>query len=211
MTTPRRPATKPPASARQFAGAFHMLARHYQDYEWGVHQAAKREGSRRSLDVDGQRSSQGTGWALHWSTLGRNKLHDPKKKYGPETRIDSLTDAEIARMHGPDGQKTHRLSYILRLAHRLNVRVEMESKVVFPKPYAASLSNRWFVKSMIKRGDFQVKTLAGSGDPVPRLTVWHDAGAPTILSFTDYRGPGISKKRAWPVTDYTRGTPKWTT
>lgn len=205
MKAPRR-------SLKQWGGFVHMLARFYMNYAAAVLKAAKRKGHKRAIDVDTQHSKQGTAWALHWATLGKNKLHDPKGQYGKNTRIDHLTDAEISRMRGPKGQKPQRLLAILRMCFEHHVRAEVELKATPDREYLARLMARPVVKALIKRGDLQFKTLAWMGDPIARLAPVHDAGGTTVLSFTDYtkhRGKGINRTRAWPVVDYVRGRPTW--
>lgn len=196
----------------RWAGAYHMLARRYQDYSRAVLKASRRK-RRRGVDVDAQDSAEGTAWALHWATLGKNKLRDPRGQYGKRTRIDSLRDAEIFRMRGPRGQRPHPLENVLLRAYKLNVRVEIEAKTRFSPRYVRSLRAKNFIQEMDAKGLIQVKTLAWMGAPnggPSRLEPWHDEGFTTILSFTGFgRRRGVSKSKAWPVTDYVRGRAKW--
>lgn len=204
LTAPR-PIGKAPRRAR-FGRFIHLLARRYMDYERAVEKAAKRKkGHGRRVDVDTQ-----DGWALHWATVGKNKLHDPAGKIKPSAHIASLSVAQVKRLRGPQGQHVHRLSYILRLCNHLKVDAEVELKSVPPEGYLARLMDRPYVKAMDKRGALLVKTLAWMGDPIDRLKPAHDAGFTTVLSFTGFgKRPGISKKRAWPYVDYVRGAGKW--
>lgn len=189
-----------------------MLARRYQNYPRAVMRAAQRR-RRRRVDVDVQRSLDGTPWALHWPTIGRNKLHDPAGVFGPGRRIDSLTDQVILRLRGPKGQRPWRLLSVLQLAAQHRVAVEAEAKVQLREDVVQQLVAPRDVAAMLKRGHLVVKTLAFMGaprGPVNRLRPWHRAGVPTMLSFTGFRKRGISKAAAWPVTDFVRGRAKWT-
>lgn len=162
--------------------------------------------------MDVQRSLDGTPWALHWPTIGRNRLHDPAGVWGKQRRIDQLTDDQVRRLRGPKGQRPWTLLAVLELAAQHRVRVEAEPKVQLQLEVVQRLVARPRVAAMLKRGELQVKTLAFMGaptGPVNRLRPWHRAGVPTILSFTSFRKRGISKRAAWPVTDYVRGRARW--
>lgn len=203
----------PKRAPRRWGGFVHLLARRFQNYPAAVRKAAKRKRKRR-VDVDVQESVQGTLWALHWATVGRNKLHDPQGHIGRGVRIDRLTDEQIARLRGPQGQRTHELGEVLALASDLLVEVEAEVKVAPRQDVVARLLHRRKIAAMHARGDLVWKTLAwlgGRGAAVKRLRPIHKAGGVTLLSFTGFgRRRGISKRAAWPVTDYVRGRARWT-
>lgn len=192
----------------RWSGFVHLLARFYMNYWAAVNRAARRT-KHRAADVDCQKSAQKTLWALHWGTVGKNHLHDPLGKIGPHRRIRDLTDEEIGRLVGPRGQNTHTILQILHHAFRHNVRIEVELKVFVPKAVLDELLSDPKVAQMNKDGKLQFKTLAKMARPIRKLRAAHEAGGTTILSFTDYKGRGISKTKAWPVTDYYRGRPKW--
>jgi len=204
LTAPR-PTGKAPRRAR-FGRFIHLRARRYMDYEKAVEKAAKRKrGHGRRVDVDTQ-----DGWALHWATVGKNKLHDPAKKIKASDHIADLSVAQVKRLRGPRGQHVHRLSHILWLCNHLRVDAEVELKSTPPKGYLERLMARPYVKAMDKRGDLLVKTLAWMGDPIDRLQPAHDAGFTTVLSFTGFgRHAPINAHRAWPYVDYMRGRGKW--
>lgn len=188
-----------------------MLARNYQNYLAAIMKAARRK-KRRAVDVDAQKSLQGTPWALHWPTLGKNKLHDPKRQYTKHTRIDKLSDVQLDRMRGPKNHTPVRLVTCLELAAQHNVRVEVEVKTVLAEAQIKALLARPKIAAMNKKGLLQFKTLAFMGapnGPIYRLRPIHNAGGKTILSFTSFRKRGISKRAAWPVTDYVRGRARW--
>lgn len=199
---------RPLRSLARWTGFVHLLARFYMNY-WAAVLRASRRTKHRSVDVDTQKSKNGTPWALHWGTVGANHLHDPLGKIGPHERIRDLTDEQIARLVGPRGQHTHTLLQILHLAYGHNVRVEVELKVVIPEATLRALLADPKVAHMNAHGKLQFKTLAKMAGRIKKLRAAHNAGGTTILSFTDYNGRGISKSRAWPVTDYVRGRPKW--
>lgn len=207
LTAPR-PIGKAPLRAR-FGAFVHLRARTYMDYEKAVLKAARRRRGR-AVDVDAQRSKQGTGWALHWAIVGKNKLHDPLGKISRTAHVSTLTDAQIARLRGPRGQHPHRLSWVLRLANAHKVRAEVELKATLPLEYLQRLMARPYVKALRRRGQLQFKTLAWMGDPIDRLKPAHDAGFTTVLSFTGFgRHKPIDVHRAWPYVDYVRGRGKW--
>lgn len=216
MTTnaPRRAVTKAPR--RRFFGGFgHLLARRFQNYLALCVAAAHRK-KKRAVDIDFQKSKEGTPLAAHWPTVGQNKLHDPHGKIAKSRHLDTLTDAEFLRLEGPSGQKTHLLLGLLHYCEREKVRVEAEAKTQLSAAAAHELMDDPIVQRMDKAGLLQFKTLAFVGykqnvnAAAARLRPLHDAGATTIMSFTDFgRRRGISKKAAWPVTDYTRGRVKW--
>lgn len=192
----------------RWTGFIHLRPLFYMNYKAAVIRAGKRK-RRRAADVDVQKSKQGTAWALHWGKVGKNRLHDPLKQIKPWMKIRDLTDEEIARLEGPRGQHTHKLIEILELAHDLGVRIEAELKVVISLETLRALLSREKVAAMNKSGRLQFKTLAAMRGSIRRLRPAHVAGGTTILSFSSYRGKGISKRRAWPVVDYVRGRPKW--
>lgn len=209
--SPTRGMKAPRKSLAQWGGFVHLLARFYMNYVASVMKAAGRK-KNRSADVDGQESADHTMWALHWATLGKNKLHDPSHKHGPNTRIDHLHDTELARMRGPKNQTPQKMVTVLELAADHRVRIEVELKSDVSETALRKLMNRPKIKAMDDRGDLQYKTLAQLDKPngaAQRLAVAHKVGGTTILSFTSYSGPGISKKGAWPVTDFVRGKAKW--
>lgn len=203
---PPNPFVRPKRVPPQWRHFKHLDPKHYMNY----YQALMHLGPGDSIDIDGQRSKRGTGWALHWATVGANHLHDPKGLIKPSRRIDSLSDAEIGRLKGPNGERTHRIVHLLKIAHRRGVRVELELKVVF----LTKTLKRWLtripeIKALNEAGKLQFKALAESGGAIVRLEPAHRAGGTTIMSFTKYTGEGVVKERAWPVVDYVRGTPKW--
>lgn len=208
---PRR-AMKPPRRSR-FGRFVHLLARRYQNYQAAILRAARRRRGR-AVDIDVQKSGEGTPWGLHWPTVGRNKLHDPLGRISKKARIDELTDKQIERLRGPRGQKPDRLVTLLEFASDRNVRVEAEVKTSIAEEVLRALLNRPKIVKMREKGLLQFKTLAFMGapnGPVNRLRPIHDAGGVTILSFTGFsrRKKPISKKAAWPVTDYVRGRARW--
>ena len=213
--TDRRPGRAP--SRRRWGGFVHLLARRYQNYQVALMKAARRRRKhRRAVDIDVQVSREGTLWALHWPTVGRNKLHDPRHHIGKKRRIDSLSDRQIAGLRGPRGQKPDRLGPLLVLASHRGVRVEAEAKVRVDRRQVEVLLRDKRISSMVRRNLLQAKTLAFMGykhnrnAAAARLRPWHEAGVPTILSFTGFgRRRGIDKSVAWPVTDYVRGRAKW--
>lgn len=208
-----RPMRAPRRSLSSWNGFVHIKARFFMDYWKMIDTAAKRKKHRR-VDIDHQRSKNGTGWAFHWATIGKNKYHDRLNKWHKNTRIDSLTDEEIAdRLRGPKGEKPHRISYLLDHANEEGVSVEVELKDVPNEAWLLRLKARRSTEAMLKKGALQFKTLAFLGYPhgaVTRLRPVHEAGYPTILTFTDFGSrKGIDKSEAWPVVDYVRGRAKW--
>lgn len=204
MVKIRRPKMQLPS----WGGFVHLLARYYMDY-WAALDSAARRKRNRAIDIDVQISKDGVLWALHWHTLGLNKLHDPWKKHGPDTLIKNLTDSEIRRMRGPKGQQPHRVESLLMRAEKYRVRVELELKVPWPEHIAKAFMQKSYVKYLDSHGLLQFKTLAAMKNAHLRLAPIHAAGGTTILSFTDYKGPGLSRKVYWPITDYVRGKPQW--
>lgn len=199
-STPRP--EKVPTRWRRFK---HLDPNRYMNY----HQALLHLSAGQALDVDGRSSKQGTGWALHWATVGKNHLHDPKKLIKSTRRIDSLTDAEIGRLRGPNNEEPFKIVHLLREAHDRKVRIELELKIRFPTATVKKWLSYPKIKALHKAGRLQFKTLAATSGAPGRLKPAHDAGGVTILSFTKYDGPGVYKRNAWPVTDYVRGTAKW--
>lgn len=183
----------------------HLDPAHYMDYYYAIEHAPKGG----AVDVDAQKSKQGTAWALHWGTVGQNHLHDPKGLIAASRRIDSLTDAEIDRLRSADGKRPHRVQQLLVMAWKRRIRIELELKAFFPLLYIKKLMSVPDVSALHKAKLLQFKTLAKIPGCIARLSAVHHAGGITILTFTDYVGTGVSKLNAWPVTDYVRGTPKW--
>lgn len=201
LTGPKPPQQAPPRWSK-FA---HLDPAKYMDYYKAIQQTARGG----AVDVDVQKSKTGTAWGLHWPTVGKNHLSDPKKQISGTTRIDALTDAQIDRLRSAAGKKPHKMVELLKLANDRGVRIEMELKVPFPAAYVKSFMATPHIAAMNKAGRLQVKTLAKLAGPSDRLAEFQRYGAVTLLSFTGYTGAGIPKQYAWPVTDYYRGTPKW--
>lgn len=204
-TTPtnifERPKRVPPAWNK----FIHLDPKVYMNY----HHAVLHMEPGQRIDIDVQKSKQGTGFGLHWPTVGQNHLHDPKKLIGPRRRIDSLTNAEIRRLRGPNGEQVFGIVHLLREVHAQGGSAEVELKCLMAK----AVIKRWLanadIRAMHDAGHLQFKAIASLSGAVNRLRPAHEAGGVTILSFSKYDGPGIYKSRAWPVTDYVRGTPKW--
>lgn len=210
---PRR-AMKTPKRAR-LSGFVHLLARFYQNYLAACVRAAHRKKAR-AVDIDVQHSVEGTPWAFHWPTVGKNKLHDPHKKIGKNRRIDSLTDEQIEGLRGPKGQKPQKLITLLHFCANNNVRVEAEVKTYLSYKKVREIMDDPIVARMSARGLLYWKTLAFMGyksnhnAAAGRLRPVHDAKGRTILSFTGFgKRRGLSKKVYWPVTDFVRGRAKW--
>lgn len=213
LKAPRRAMTAPPRA--RLSGFVHLLARFYMNYLAACVRAAHRKKGR-AVDIDVQHSAEGTPWALHWPTVGKNKLHDPHRKIGKNRLISSLTDAQIEGLVGPQGQKTHRLITLLHYCAKENVRVEAELKTVLSYDKVQQIMDDPVVARMHQKGLLYWKTLAFVGykhshnAAADRLRPVHDAGGHTILSFTDFgRRAGLSKKVYWPVTDLVRGPGRW--
>lgn len=203
LTTPKPiPNGSPKPCPSKWARFTHLDSSGYMDY-W---HAVINNGA---VDVDVQKDSQGGLWALHWNNVGKNGLHDPLRKISPSAKISDLTSAEVRRLRAANGKRAHSIASILDLAVLHGTRIELEFKVEISVAKAKALSNRASVKTLKAAGKLQTKTLAAIPGCVARLTPLHLAGFITILSFTDYKGAGISKAHAWPVTDYYRGTAKW--
>lgn len=183
----------------------HLDPKHYMNYRHAL--MGLSEGD--ALDIDVHLSAQGTGWALHWPTVGGNHLHDPKGVIGPGRRIDSLNDDQIGRLRGPQGQWPRRILGLLRIAAKRKVRIELELKVVVPTATIRGWISGPLIHAMNQSHLLQFKALASMAHVVKKLGNAHEAGGVTIMSFTKYSGPGIYRSRAWPVTNYYRGTPKW--
>lgn len=206
IPVPKEPTVAGPKRTPAWMNNFkHLDPAHYMNYHQMVLHLAP--GGR--CDIDAHPSSQGTGWALHWPTVGKNHLHDPKGLIKPTRRIDSLSNAEIKRLRGPNDEVPFKIVHLLREVHDREASAEVELKVVFTVREIKSWLADTAVKALDKAGHLQFKTLASMAYPVKRLTPAHEAGGTTILSFTKYSGAGIYRSRAWPVTDYYRGTPKW--
>lgn len=200
--------TAPKPTPVKWSSFIHLDAVGYADYASAVLQAAKLTKGR-AVDVDVQASKQGTMWALRWNNVGKNGLHDPLKKIARTVKMSSLSDVEIGRLRSVDGKRARKVVYILDLAYKNKVRIELDFKVEISLSRARSLKARPTTNAMASAGLVQTKTLAQLANPISRLTPLHGAGFATILSFGGYTGAGILKATAWPVTDYTRGTPKW--
>lgn len=183
----------------------HLDPTKYMNYHKAV--LGMSEGDR--IDIDEQKSITGTGFALHWATVGKNHLHDPKGLIKGWRRIDSLTNAEIRRLKGPNGEQVFGIVHLLREVHARGGSAEVELKCVT----SVKEIKRWLanaeVKALNKAGRLQFKALASMAHAVMKLAHAHEAGGTTIMSFSKYRGAGIYKSKAWPVTNYSRGNPKW--
>jgi hypothetical protein len=183
----------------------HLDPKKYMNYH---HAVLNMEPGQR-IDIDEQPSITGTGFALHWATVGKNHLHDPKGLIKPTRRIDSLTNAEIRRLRGPNGQQVFGVVHLLREVYNRGGSAEVELK----KVTSVKEIKRWLavkeIKALNKAGHLQFKALASMSHVVLKLAHAHEAGGKTIMSFTRYTGAGVYKSKAWPVTNYVRGTPKW--
>jgi hypothetical protein len=183
----------------------HLDPKHYMNYHHAVMQLMAGE----RIDIDVQKSASGHGWALHWATVGANHLHDPKGLIKPTRRIDSLSDAEVKRLKGPNGEQVFGIIHLLREVLDRGAGAEVELKCVI----SVQEIKRWLsnadVKELNKAHLLQFKALASMANVVTKLAHAHEAGGTTIMSFTKYDGAGIYKSKAWPVTTYFRGTPKW--
>lgn len=195
-------------SKKAWRGFVHLKARFYMDYRRAVVVAGHRKKGK-AVDIDTQKDSQNVLWALHWKTVGKNKLHDPHGKIRAGEKIETLTTAEVERLRGPKGQKPNKLLPLLRLAFRLGVRVEVELKTQVSFQKIRRILSRKNISAMNRRGDLQFKTLAELPGSLNRLAPVQRAGGTTILSFTGYTGKGLDKTRAFAVADYVRGKPHW--
>ena len=183
----------------------HLDPKKYMNYHHAV--LNLKPGQR--IDLDTQPSKSGTGFALHWGTVGKNHLHDPKGLIRLTRRIDSLTNAEIRRLRGPNGERVFGIVHLLKEVHARNAEAEVEcKKVISVKEIKRWLSHEE-VRALRKAGNFQIKALASMSNVVTKLANAHAAGVQTIMSFSKYDGAGIYKSKAWPVTNFVRGTPKW--
>jgi hypothetical protein len=203
-----RPQKAPPGPRRPLGGFIHLLARFYQNYRRAIVLASKRKRNR-GVDVDTQLSKDGTMWALHWATVGKNKLRDPTGHIKKTARIEHLTDEQIETLRGPKSQHPHRTQHLVDLAARLGVRLEVELKVFVPVYTLKQLLISSGGVSLNKRQLLQFKVRAALHDSVGMLTQAHNAGGTTIISWEDYHGPGIDKMPAWHVVDYSRGRSHW--
>lgn len=206
--TLKRPMKAPRSPRLPLGGFIHLLARFYQNYRRAILIASRRKRNR-GVDVDVQLSKEGTMWALHWATVGKNKLHDPSGAIKPHTRIDELTDEQIAGLRGPKGQHPHRIRELVNLASRLKVRLELELKTFVPLYTLKHLLETPQGHSLDKAGLLQFKVRAALHDSIGMLTQAHNAGGTTIISWEDYSGPGIPRMPAWHVVDYSRGRSHW--
>lgn len=198
LTGPKAP-LKAPAKWGVFK---HLDSSKFMDYYSAIM-------NHKAVDVDAQASKQGTAWGAHWQTLSLLRVFDPLGKIKQTAKLNQLTDAEIGRLRSKDGKRLHRVSDLLRLAWKHKTRIELELKDVFSLAYMKRLMAVAAVKELHKAKLLQFKTLAAMAGSVQRLTPAQLAGGVTMLSFTDYKGKGISKVAAWPMVDYVRGTPKW--
>lgn len=169
----------------------------------------------RALDINTPGCTRDNVWvAVH---NPRPLLHgyvDTKKPTLPKNSlIAEVTFGDLQGVVARPGTRVpypiRKLNALMAEADRLNVRVELEIKAFASKAQWLAFAADKHVKSLLKKGLLVVKTLAAIPGSVSRLTPAHQAGFPTMLSFTKYRGAGISAKRAWPVVTYTRGTPRW--
>lgn len=175
------------------------------------HRALCRLGHGDAIDIDVQLSAEGTMWALHWPTVGKNRLRDPRGLIGPDARIEHLRDAEIMRLRasGRRGRtadsRPWKVWRLLLTAAGRRVRVELELKTFVPQRTLEALLVNRKIYGAHHDGLIQVKTLVKIPGAVKRLQAAHDAGFTTILCFSFWRGHAVDKDRAWPVTDYVRG------
>lgn len=197
-----KPIAGPKPAPAKWNNFIHLDSSKFMDY-W----AAVVRGP--AVDVDVQTDLNGTMWALHWNNVAKNGLHDPLKKIKGTAKISDLSTAEVRRLRSANGKRAHTILAIVDLAAKHKTRLELEFKVKISVAKAKNLRNRASVKLLIAAGLLQTKTLAQIPGCVARLEPLQIAGFITILSFTGYKGAGIRKVAAWPVTDYTRGTPKW--
>lgn len=211
-TTPKpNPSTGSTASPKRvpasWAAPVHLDSGEFMNYLAAIEKAARLG---KGVDIDVHVSKNGTAWGAHWGTVAANHAHDPKKLIKGSRRLSSLTDAEIDRLRGPDGQKAfRRINVLLAHALRLGVRVELEVKVKMSPAQVKRVFGNVSAKQLHVRHLLQIKTLAVMSGALARLAPWQALGAVTILSFTKYKGRGISKKAATKVVDYYRGNPKW--
>lgn len=208
---PSKPSTGSTADPKRvpasWSGFVHLDPKKFMNYLAAIEEAAK---TGKGVDIDVHFSKDGTAWAAHWATVAANHAHDPLKKIAGSRRLSSLTDKELDRLRGPNGQKAfRRVNVLLREAAKLGVRVELEVKVKGTLAQVRRVMRNTWAKKLHVRHLLQVKTLAAMNGSLQRLAPWQAEGAVTILSFTKYKGKGISKKAAGPVVDYYRGTPKW--
>lgn len=197
-----KPIAGPKPSPKKWANFIHLDSSGYMDY-W----AAIVKGP--AVDVDVQHDLNGVMWALHWNNVAKNGLYDPLKKIKGTAKISDLSTAEVRRLRSKSGKRAHTVVALLDLAIKQKCRIELEFKVKITVAKAKALKNRASVKLLHAAGLLQTKTLAQIPGCVARLEPLQTAGFITILSFTGYKGAGIRKVAAWPVTDYYRGTPKW--
>jgi hypothetical protein len=193
-------APKPcPAKWNRFT---HLPSNGYMNYYAAVIAAS-------AVDIDVQKDKNGFLWGLHWNNVAKNGLHDPLKKIKGSAKISDLTTVEVKRLRSSGGRRAHSINALLELAWKHGTRIELEFKVGISAAKAKALIGRQSVLALHRSGKLQTKTLAAMAGCTLRLAPLQEAGFITILSFTDYKGAGIRKVAAWPVTDYTRGKPKW--
>lgn len=202
-----RPRKAPRSPLRPLGGFIHLLARFYQNYRRAIVMASHRKRNR-GVDVDIQLSKDNTMWALHWATVGKNKLHDPSGEIGPRVRIEHLTDEQIRGLRGPSDQHPHTAQHLVDLASRLKVRLELELKRYVSEAIILELFKSDSAEILDREGLLQFKVRAALNESVEILTQAHKAGATTIISWQDYHGKGISRD-AWSVIDYSRGRSHW--
>lgn len=196
-------------SKKEWKGFVHLLARRQQNYRKAIVEASKRKRGR-GIDIDARESAEHTLWALHWPTVGKNKLRDPQGLIGPGERINLLTDEEIKRLEYRGSHRTpNRIEFLLKLAYAHKVRVEVELKEHVGIGIIRLLLVDPVIRKMNAQGLLQFKTLALRKNPIAIMRAAHRAGGVTILSFTGYRGNGINRDAAERYVDYYRGRAKW--
>lgn len=201
------PRKAPPSPRRRLGGFIHLLARFYQDYRRAIVKASKKKRGR-AVDVDVQLSAEGTMWALHWATVGKNKLHDPSGKIKKHERISSLTDAQIAGLKGPRGQRPHMIQHLVNLAFRLKVRLELELKTFVPEKSIKHVLASESGFHLNHEGLLQFKVRAALPNSAEILRTAKTASGTTIVSWENYHGRGLSRS-LWAMVDYSRGRSRW--
>ena len=204
----KAPRKAPPSPRRPLGGFIHLFARFYQNYRVAILRASRRKRGR-GVDVDVQLSKDMTMWALHWPTVGKNKLHHPSGKIKPTARIRDLTDDQIRTLVGPRGQIPHQVQHLVNLAASHKVRLELELKVFVPKKIIRAVIISDAGQVLRHRDLLQFKVRAALPQSLRIITTAHDAGGETIMSWEDYHGRGIPKDPAWSVVDYSRGRSHW--
>lgn len=197
-----KPIAGPKPAPTKWNNFIHLDSSGYMDYREAIIEGP-------AVDVDVVQDFNGVLWGLHWKIVSKNGLHDPLGKIKGSALISDLTTDEVRRLVSKSGKHAHTIAYLLDLAAKEKTRIELEFKVKITTAKAKSLKNRASAKVLHAAGLLQTKTLAQIPGCVARLEPLQTAGFVTILSFTGYTGSGVRKVAAWPVTDYTRGTPKW--